>query len=79
MPNLDAFTDGDFSMNQDDDQKVENIRSRNAALDMGYYYQSWSSPDDGQHMLTIDSHMSSAVGDVPQSPIDIASWWLDSP
>ncbi|CAF4291702.1 unnamed protein product, partial [Adineta steineri] len=55
VPNLDAYTDGDFSMNiDDDDQRVENIRSRNNPIDLAYYYQSWSSPDDGQHMLTLD-------------------------
>ncbi|CAF1472211.1 unnamed protein product [Rotaria sordida] len=79
VPNLDAYTDGDFKFNNDDDQKIENIRSRTNSIDAGYYYQSWSSPDDGQHMLTIDSHISSVGGDVPQSPIDIVSWWLDSP
>jgi len=65
--------------NDDDDQKIENARSRNNLIDTGYYYQSWSSPDDGQHMLTVDSRISSAAGDVPQSPIDVVSWWLDSP
>ena len=79
VPNLDAFTDGDVMVNQDDDQNIENARSRMNPLDTGYYYQSWSSPDDGQHMLTRDSHMSSAAGDVPQSPIDIITWWSDSP
>ena len=66
-------------MNDDDDQKIENVRSRNYHIDTGYYYQSWSSPDDGQHMLTIDSHMSSVAGDVPQSPIDVSSWYSNSP
>ncbi|CAF0751832.1 unnamed protein product [Adineta steineri] len=76
VPNLDAYTDGDFSMNiDDDDQRVENIRSRHNPIDLAYYYQSWSSPDDGQHMLTVDSRISSIAGDVPQSPIDIVSWW----
>jgi len=79
VPNLDAFTDGDFTVNNDDDQKIENARSRNNLIDIGYYYQPWSSPDDGQHMLTVDSHISSAAGDVPQSPIDIVSWFSDSP
>ncbi|CAF1163902.1 unnamed protein product [Rotaria sp. Silwood1] len=79
VPNLDAYTDGDFIFNSDDDQKIENIRSRNNSMDVGYYYQSWSSSDDGQHMLTIDSHRSSVASDVPQSPIDIVSWWSDSP
>ena len=79
MPNLDAYTDGDFMINSDDDQKIENVRSRYNPLDTGYYYQSWSSPDDGQHMLTVDSHRSSVAGDVPHSPIDIVSWWSDSP
>jgi len=30
-------------------------------------------------MLTVDSHISSAAGDVPQSPIDLGAWWSDSP
>lgn len=79
VPNLDAFTDGDFSISNNDDQRIENARSRHHVLDMGHYYQSWSSPDDGQHMLTVDSHISSAAGDVPQSPFDVASMWSDSP
>jgi hypothetical protein len=79
VPNLDAYTDGDFMVNNDDDQQIENARSRNNLIDTGYYYQLWSSPDDGQHMLTVDSHISSAAGDVPQSPINVVSWWLDSP
>jgi hypothetical protein len=66
-------------MNNDDDQQIENVRSRNYPIDTGYYYQSWSSPDDGQHMLTIDSHISSMAGDVPQSPIDVSSWYSNSP
>jgi hypothetical protein len=79
VPNLDAYTDGDFMVNSDDDQRIDNVRSRNDHIDVGYYYQSWSSPDDGQHMLTGNSHISSVAGDVPQSPIDIVSWWSDSP
>lgn len=79
VPNLDAFTDGDFRFDNDDDQKIENVGSRNNPIDTSYYYQSWLSPDDGHHMLTVDSHISSAAGDVPQSPIDIVSWWSDSP
>jgi hypothetical protein len=77
VPNLDAYTDGDFMVNNDDDQKIENVRSRNNPIDTGYYYQSWSSPDYGQHMLTVDSHISSVAGDVPQSPIDVFSWFSD--
>ena len=78
MPNLDAYTDGDYTNNNDDDdQKIENIYSRNGPIDTSYYYQSWSSPDAGQHMLTIDSHISSAAGDVPGSPVDVASMWYD--
>jgi len=80
VPNLDAYTDGDLMVNNDDDdQRIENVRSRYNPIDTGYYYQSWSSPDDGQHILTVDSHISSVAGDVPQSPIDIVSWWSDSP
>ncbi len=79
VPNLDAYTDGDVMVNNDDDQKIENVRSRNNPSDIGYYYKSWSSPDDGQPILTIDSRISSGAGDVPQSPIDIGSWWSDSP
>ncbi|CAF3220601.1 unnamed protein product [Rotaria socialis] len=79
VPNLDAFTDDNFGFNSDDDQKIENVRSRKNSIDAGYYYQSWLSPGDDQHMLTGDSHISSTAGDVPQSPIDIVSWWSDSP
>ena len=80
VPNLDRYTDGDFLLDNDDDQKIDNARSRNHHIDTGYYYnRSWSSPDDGQHVLTVDSQISSLAGDVPQSPIDIVSWWSDSP
>ena len=75
VPNLDAFTDGDMIVNNDDDQNIENVRSRYNPLDNGYCCQAWSSPDDGQHMLTRNSHMSSAAGDVPQSPIDVIDWY----
>lgn len=79
VPNLDAYIDGDLTTNNGDDQRIENSYSRHDSIDPSYYYQSWSSPGDEQHMLTINSHMSSIAGDVPQSPIDILSWWPDSP
>lgn len=79
VPNFDPYDDDCFLTGRDD-QKIDYTRSRSQLIDSGYYYNpTWSSPDAGQHVLTVDSHFSSNAGDVPQSPIDVLSWWSDSP
>lgn len=78
VPNLDAYIDGDYFIQNNDDQNIENIQPRHNLM-VNNCYQSWSSPDDGYHVLTADSYTSSNVGDVPQTPIDVLSWWSDSP
>jgi len=76
VPNLDAYTDGDYFVQTSDDQNTENILPRNNPLATNFY-QSLCSPDDGgYHVLTADSYTNS---NVPQSPIDVLSWWSDSP